>query len=106
MKYALKVGPAPRDHRSCGARDAFLPAPGEFDEQEIIVRAFLFDAVEHFAKLAICQKKAQPPAFIPVTIVVQDLFDVHGNLLVDRIEHIRMCNDQYPRAGLLAIHVC
>ena len=102
MKDALKTGPAPRD-RSCGARDAFLPAPGELEQQEIIVRAFLFDAVEHFTKLAVCQKKAQPLAFIAVAIVVQDLFDVHGNLLVDGIEHIRVCNNQYRRAGLLAI---
>lgn len=77
-----------------GVRDPVLPAPGEPEQKEILVRAFLFDAFEHFAKLAVCQKEAQPLALIAVAVVVQDLFDVHGIPLVVGIVHIRIYNDR------------
>jgi hypothetical protein len=102
-KEGVQAGPAPRD-RSCGAGNAFLPAPRELEEQKVLVQTFLFDAFEHFAELAVCQKKAQPFALIAVAIVVQDLFDVHGTLPFVKLILPERTLTENPWVGRLAGH--
>jgi len=62
-------------------------APGESDDGEIIVIAFLLNAAEVVPQLAICEKEAQPFAFVALAVVIQYLFNVHGTLPVYRIEN-------------------
>ena len=57
-------------------------APREADEGEIIVIALLLDAVEVLPQFAIREKEAQTPAFISLSVLFQDLFNVHGTLLI------------------------
>jgi hypothetical protein len=71
-----------------------LSAPGEPDKGEILVIALLLDAVKMIPQLAIGEKEAQTPAFISLSVLFQDLFDVHGALLIQRIEAFsRYLND-------------
>jgi hypothetical protein len=61
-------------------------APGELDDGEIIMIDFLLDEAEVVPQLAICEKEAQPFAFVALAVVIQDLFDVHETLPVQRIK--------------------
>ena len=55
--------------------------PGEPDDDEIIMRALLLNAVEVVPQLAVRQKKAQPFALVAAAILIQYMFDVHNDLL-------------------------
>jgi hypothetical protein len=61
--------------------DVMLPAPGELDDREIIMRAFLLDVAELIPQFAVSQKEAQPFAVISVAILLQHFLDVHCPLL-------------------------
>jgi hypothetical protein len=71
------------------AFNVMLLVPGEPDDQEIIVRAFLFDPFEVITQFAVSHEQAQPFAFIAVAIFIQDFFDVHIPLLQLRYQVLR-----------------
>ena len=52
-----------------------LPAPGELEEEKIVVRAFLLNTAKVIPKIAESKKKTQPLALIAVAILIQDLFN-------------------------------
>jgi len=69
----------------CGLLNVMLPAPGELDDGEIIMRALLLDAAELVPQLAIRQKEAQPFSIVAFPILFQHFLDVHGALLRSEI---------------------
>lgn len=66
---------------SGSVRDMALSAPGEFDDREIIMRAFLLYTAELLTQFTVGQEQAQALAVIAVLVFLQDFFCVHDNLL-------------------------
>ena len=64
-----------------GTRNVMLPAPGELEQDKIVVRAFLLNTAKVIPQITESKKKTKPLALITVAILIQDLFNVHGTLL-------------------------
>ena len=64
-----------------GTCNLMLPAPGELEEDKIVVRTFLVNTAKIIPQIAESKKKTKPLALIAIAILIQDLFTIHSALL-------------------------